>query len=341
MKLYLAGPFAPQEDWRYLVTNGLAEKADDSGACPLHEHICPVRLSASVFGVCDYVGPSFRSCRHGCFDSSLPLFIAHSSERSRAIHLLFQEVLSADVVYAWLPDPAVDAITAFVIAMACAYRKNLWVGALRPQLGHWLAYDLADAVGFADPVCVDPPPVHVLRRLINEHYPAHCHVMPYEDYLRTTVWERLRAQAIQEAGSRCQVCNDSVPLQVHHRTYERRGFEQTSDLIALCRRCHGTFHLDHPKATPAMRGPDVRSWKYASIIRYFSKTPAFRRAHPEEHHYSKPPVSLDFTSCLHSPAADSPSPAITDSAPTAGRTSDGQASPSPISSSTAKSLFEF
>ena len=34
----------------------------------------------------------------------------------------------------------------------------------------------------------------------------------------------------------------SVPLQVHHRTYERRGAELDSDLIAFCPTCHGLFH---------------------------------------------------------------------------------------------------
>ena len=49
------------------------------------------------------------------------------------------------------------------------------------------------------------------------------------------------------AGRRCQLCNlGSVPLNVHHRTYERRGEELDEDLTVLCRECHHTFH-EHRK----------------------------------------------------------------------------------------------
>jgi 5-methylcytosine-specific restriction endonuclease McrA len=42
------------------------------------------------------------------------------------------------------------------------------------------------------------------------------------------------------------VCNEEAskgkPLDVHHRTYERRGAEKAEDVIVLCRRCHELFH---------------------------------------------------------------------------------------------------
>jgi hypothetical protein len=44
-------------------------------------------------------------------------------------------------------------------------------------------------------------------------------------------------------GHRCQVCNRGLgTLDVHHRTYERRGQELDEDLTVLCRACHGIFH---------------------------------------------------------------------------------------------------
>ena len=67
--------------------------------------------------------------------------------------------------------------------------------------------------------------------------------MPYPEYLRTPEWQARRKQHLKSAGYRCQVCNSSgVIIDVHHRTYERRGEEYYKDLIALCRECHSTFH---------------------------------------------------------------------------------------------------
>lgn len=81
----------------------------------------------------------------------------------------------------------------------------------------------------------------------------HLKYMPYRDYLKTDHWQDTRKMALRRAGYRCQLCNGARPLQVHHRTYERRGSEWPEDLIALCGDCHGEFHqkltLD-PAGTP-------------------------------------------------------------------------------------------
>lgn len=67
--------------------------------------------------------------------------------------------------------------------------------------------------------------------------------MPYKDYLKTTEWKERRIKHLKSAGYRCQVCNSpQQPLDVHHRTYERRGQEYYKDLIVLCRDCHSKFH---------------------------------------------------------------------------------------------------
>lgn len=69
--------------------------------------------------------------------------------------------------------------------------------------------------------------------------------MPYAKYLQTPEWADRRARKITEAGSRCQLCNSEKRLEVHHRTYERRGAELDSDLTVLCRKCHEKFHDIH------------------------------------------------------------------------------------------------
>lgn len=76
--------------------------------------------------------------------------------------------------------------------------------------------------------------------------PANSHElrdMPYEDYLQTPHWKRKREDKLRAVGYRCQVCHrGGRTLDVHHRTYDRRGEELDQDLTVLCRACHTTFH---------------------------------------------------------------------------------------------------
>jgi 5-methylcytosine-specific restriction endonuclease McrA len=66
--------------------------------------------------------------------------------------------------------------------------------------------------------------------------------MPYSEYLRTDHWQDTRRRALRRADYRCHLCNSGGLLDVHHRTYENRGCEQSGDLIVLCRPCHAKFH---------------------------------------------------------------------------------------------------
>jgi DNA-directed RNA polymerase subunit RPC12/RpoP len=66
--------------------------------------------------------------------------------------------------------------------------------------------------------------------------------MPYTDYLKTPEWQERRQRALKTAGYRCQACGSGRALQVHHRTYVRRGQELNKDLLVLCGDCHSVFH---------------------------------------------------------------------------------------------------
>ena len=66
--------------------------------------------------------------------------------------------------------------------------------------------------------------------------------MRYKNYLESPEWQGVRMQALEYAGGRCQLCNSSDHLNVHHRTYERLGEEQESDVTVLCKSCHELFH---------------------------------------------------------------------------------------------------
>jgi 5-methylcytosine-specific restriction endonuclease McrA len=67
--------------------------------------------------------------------------------------------------------------------------------------------------------------------------------MPYQDYLQTEEWRRLRSLVIGRAGGSCERCRKTAgEWNVHHLTYDRRGHEDLTDLILLCRPCHQAVH---------------------------------------------------------------------------------------------------
>lgn len=68
--------------------------------------------------------------------------------------------------------------------------------------------------------------------------------MPYREYLQTPEWKATRKQKLKRANYKCQLCNAGGVLNVHHRTYERRGNEDDNDLIVLCQPCHEIFHSE-------------------------------------------------------------------------------------------------
>jgi hypothetical protein len=66
--------------------------------------------------------------------------------------------------------------------------------------------------------------------------------MPYSEYLRTPEWKALRTQKLKQVGFACEFCSSRINLNVHHRTYERRGYERLNDLRVLCNACHSKLH---------------------------------------------------------------------------------------------------
>lgn len=75
------------------------------------------------------------------------------------------------------------------------------------------------------------------------------HTMPYRDYLHTPEWRAKRKHVLGRTNYSCSSCGASdVPLDVHHLSYDRRGYEDDTDLAALCRKCHEAAHGLLPKA---------------------------------------------------------------------------------------------
>jgi hypothetical protein len=67
--------------------------------------------------------------------------------------------------------------------------------------------------------------------------------MAYKAYLRTPEWQQRRLEKLKAANYTCQGCEwQGLPLEVHHRCYDRRGDELTEDLTVYCRACHEKQH---------------------------------------------------------------------------------------------------
>ena len=67
--------------------------------------------------------------------------------------------------------------------------------------------------------------------------------IPYSEYLKTEWWQKIRKWVLIFWGHKCAVCNSSQDVEVHHRTYERRGRELITDCLVLCKDCHKTVHV--------------------------------------------------------------------------------------------------
>lgn len=78
-----------------------------------------------------------------------------------------------------------------------------------------------------------PEPVDEIDRLAR---------LPYGAYLKTSHWQRVRKEALKRAEHRCTLCNTANGLEVHHRSYKRRGCERPADVVVLCDSCHGRHH---------------------------------------------------------------------------------------------------
>ena len=70
--------------------------------------------------------------------------------------------------------------------------------------------------------------------------------MNYLTYLQSQEWKIRRNMALVAFDHRCAVCNSDARLEVHHRTYERLGYELPGDLVVLCADCHELYKSRMP-----------------------------------------------------------------------------------------------
>ena len=97
----------------------------------------------------------------------------------------------------------------------------------------------------------------------------------YKQYLLSPKWKELRKQAIHAAQGKCQVCNSTLRLDVHHREYPRIwGEEPISFLTVLCHTCHKLYHrkTTKPKLTKRQRKDRTKAkQKFCELSMLISK----------------------------------------------------------------------
>lgn len=64
----------------------------------------------------------------------------------------------------------------------------------------------------------------------------------YYRYLKSEKWLKIRLDLYQIRGKKCEVCQSTKCIQVHHLTYKNVFNEEPSDLILLCESCHEKEH---------------------------------------------------------------------------------------------------
>lgn len=74
--------------------------------------------------------------------------------------------------------------------------------------------------------------------------------MTYLEYIQSKQFQHRGDLAKEFYGFRCAICNSEKPLQAHHRTYDRLGREEFTDLIPLCDDCHAIFSQRLPVISP-------------------------------------------------------------------------------------------
>lgn len=253
LKFYFAGKIAGSDanhnwNWREsCLDNHMAIACRQDGTWP--------EIENAVLGLHTYVGPylmdlyggghtTFSESEHGWVEySDDPTLKRHHAmcRREDVVDYCFSAIDRADVVYAWVSSTDVYG-TLIELGYAKAKGKKIWLAEpdellyADEQEDLWFMRSIADCqTGYGH------TPRSALEYFLSHQTPD-LRTMPYDDYLKTDHWQAVRRGALERADHRCQLCNSAERLNVHHRTYERRGCEEPNDVTVLCQSCHAKFH---------------------------------------------------------------------------------------------------
>ena len=233
--IYLAGKIRHENDWR----SDLLDKNLESFTGDL-----------STFS---FAGPWFFDVQHGyssrfshghsLMDVSI---VGHGQLTNHAdvIDECLTRIGLADIVFAWLTDKTCYG-TLFELGYATARKKIIIVVASEEFMSEAWFPAMAATLTNGEIIRIEDankttPRQELIKglKLVGEYLPS----LKYQDYLKTDHWKSISEKAKRMAKNRCQLCNSNGELHAHHRTYERRGFEEMSDLIVLCAICHARHH---------------------------------------------------------------------------------------------------
>lgn len=77
--------------------------------------------------------------------------------------------------------------------------------------------------------------------------------MSYAKYMQSQRWASRKSAYYAKHQKSCRACRSEDQIDLHHRTYERMGFEPDSDLVPLCSRCHAAVHDMHKRLGGSLR----------------------------------------------------------------------------------------
>jgi 5-methylcytosine-specific restriction endonuclease McrA len=67
----------------------------------------------------------------------------------------------------------------------------------------------------------------------------------YDEYILSDEWRAKRMIVLARDRYRCQICESTSGLEVHHLTYAHLYAEHLFELVTLCARCHcDGYHQD-------------------------------------------------------------------------------------------------
>lgn len=103
----------------------------------------------------------------------------------------------------------------------------------------WKRYDAPQAAQSPDYVFL----FNELEKTVTDDYSQKLREMKYKDFLKTDYWKTVRNYIIH-THKRCKICGGNHRFNVHHKSYENRGYEhlRTDELVLLCQKCHQAIH---------------------------------------------------------------------------------------------------